>query len=811
MRKNISAGSALSFLFLAAVFLLALNKVADTDAWMQLSLGKMVWLQKSASFTEPYVYPLFGTHFYNYSWFFALVYYLSYLSLGLYGVVTLKALCILAAFAILLKDSLRPYRNYVISVVVLSTVVILARHRFVERPDTFLMIFISFTIFSLNAYLYDGKKYLYCLPAVHVLWANSHTSLPLMVVPFLAFIGGGLIQRLGSKRGLPFEASPSSLQLRTITVVFLVSIVASFITPNFFHHFRDMGQFTSGPLVLTDAWSKLNIVELQRPVWPFDRLPFILPAVVLLSFFVNGRRLSLIHLFLVIPFLILPMTAKRFIFLLGITSGPVVVRNLSSFLETSSWKDFFSRPLPTAAAGGWIILYTTLALAQVGPFGNKNMVFGFGINAQAVPEAALQYMDRRGITGRIFNFFDWGGYVNWRDYPRRSVFMDPRAWLPMEILEKGDLHATKNPAVLDELENRYKFASLVLSYPPLVWSSLLDKSFQEKDLLVSHPEWALVYWDDIALVYVKRGGRYAPVINEDEYRFVKPANFAPFSIAKLHNDDYRKGVTKELLRNISETGSSRARAMLGLLYSEMGRWSEALDAYEKVSDVPGIDLAKVYAGMGDAAAGGGDYKKAVHYYREALERSGASSSLYYKLGLAHLNGGDKKTAVAYFEKALKLNPDLTSLYTILPGLYKKLGVSKTVNAGVPRPAGVSEAARLSRRGFAAYSAGRLDIAIADFEQAAKTNPGNPAYYSNIGYVAYDMGLLDMSYEYQMMAIEADPGFANAHYGLALVLKKWGEGKAARKHWVRYLQGEPTGKFAERAAEEIRALDAASVN
>ena len=187
----LSAHAIVIFLFLASVFLLALSKVADTDAWMHLSLGRLIWELKGLPSNEPFVYPSLDKPFAYNSWLFGLIYYLSYHAFNIYGVILLKAITITTAFYILLKDSLRPYKNHIVSIMVMTAVVVMSAHRFVERPDTFLMVFLSFSIFSLNAFVYNDKKYIYALPLTHMLWANSHASINLMFVPFCPLLLGG--------------------------------------------------------------------------------------------------------------------------------------------------------------------------------------------------------------------------------------------------------------------------------------------------------------------------------------------------------------------------------------------------------------------------------------------------------------------------------------------------------------------------------------------------------------------------------------------------------------------------------------------
>ena len=208
------------FLFLTSVFLLALCKVEDTDAWMHLSFGRLIWELKGLPSNELFVYTSLDKPFSYSSWLFGLIYYTAYHAFNIYGVTLLKAITITTAFYILIKDSLRPYKNHIVSIMVMTAVVLMSRHRFVERPDTFLMVFLSFSIFSLNAFVYDNKKYIYALPLTHMLWANSHSSINLMFVPFLSFIVGGLLQRY-LNRIVHSSHELSASQLKTIALLFL--------------------------------------------------------------------------------------------------------------------------------------------------------------------------------------------------------------------------------------------------------------------------------------------------------------------------------------------------------------------------------------------------------------------------------------------------------------------------------------------------------------------------------------------------------------------------------------------------------------
>jgi tetratricopeptide (TPR) repeat protein len=775
-----------------SVFLLALCKIEDTDTWMHLSFGKLIWHLQGLPAKEPFVYTSYDQPFSYSSWLFGLIYYLSYLAFNYYGVILLKALTVTTALFILLRDSLRPYRNYVISIVVMTVVVSMVRHRFVERPDTFLMVFLSFSIFSLNAFVFDNKKYIYALPLVHMLWANTHSSINLMCVPFLSFIAGGVLQHSIGKRRAIFSNTPSPSQVKTILLIFVTSFAASLINPYF------ISQYSFGAQFLASPWFKQEILELKSTSWEITRWPHFMTAFVLVSFILNRKRFSLIHFFMIVPFIILSFIAIRFVFLLGVVSSPIISRNLSSFVDSKSWDRFLYTKSAAALVALWLIIFPVLELNKVFFFANDRKTFGFGVNYSAIPEDALAFMDKNGITGRVFNIYQWGGYINWRDFPKRSVFVDPRGYIPVELLEKMNL-ARHRPYMMDELEAKFGFEAILLNYP------LVLADIATPDNALFHPQWALVYWDDVSLLYLKRGGRYDSIIRKNEYRFIKPAN--GITRAKMNDETYRTHIIEELKRNISETGSAKAYSYLGFALNELGMFNEAIEAYVKVLAHPSGNHVEAYNGIAYAYVNLGDADRSNEYFMKSLFLQEDASTLY-KIGVNYLSKGDEKTAMRYLEKALNLNKDLVSIYPMLIGVYRSLGMEDRairLSRDYEKSRLAQEGEDHFRAGLTAYFDGKYEIAVNEFLQSLKINPSNPAPYSNLGYVYFDIGLTEMAYDYHKKALDIDPNNANSHYGLALIYKRWGDMAMAKKQWEEYLRIEPEGYYSRRAREEVDAL------
>lgn len=797
----------LTILFLGSVFLLALSKISVIDAWVHLSAGRIIWEGKSLPINEPFAYANIGHPFLYTNWLFGLIFYIAYYTFNIYGVIILKAIIVTIAFYILLIDALRPYNNYVLTIIVMTFILLVVRHRFVERPDIVLMIFLSFSIFSLNVFIYENKRYIYALPLIHMFWANSHSSINLMFIPFLSFLVGGLTQQYLTQKGMTFSNTPSRSQLKIITLVLIASFITSLISPYF------ITQYTFGTQVLTSNYFKQELLELKAPTWATEKSPYLVTIAIIISFVFNlfiaySSRVtdlrkeypSFIHFLIIMPFIVLAFTAYRFIFLLSIVAGPIIVRNISVSVNLKQWNGLFVNKILPVAVSLWIFLYLILAVMMVEPFGSRLQKFGFGVDYEFTPEHALAYMDKKGITGRIFNSLNIGGYITWRDFPTRSVFTDTKE-VRADLVEKMSL-ALRKASVLDELYITYGFESVLIEYPNVN----ADISGIGVDIALSNPQWALVYWDDQSLLYLKRGGKYDHIINEDEYQFVKPAS--GINKLELTNKDYRSNMIKELKRNIEETGSSRAYVLIGSIYNNLGLYREAIDSYSNAKESYLYDpTATAYSGMAYAYSMLGDRDSSLKYYKKVISVK-EDAAAYYNIGTIYSEKGNNKVALNYLEKALNMNSNLTYIYPLLIDTYRKLGRENEVRKLKQQyeSASVTAIAQLHfKNGVKAYLEQRYDVAIEEFKKTIEVNPSSAMAYSNLGFAYFEAGMIDKSFESQAKAIDIAPNLASANYGLAEIYKKRGDLKMAKRYYEEYLRLEPSGFHSRRAKEEIQAL------
>jgi len=185
-----------------------------------------------------------------------------------------------------------------------------------------------------------------------------------------------------------------------------------------------------------------------------------------------------------------------------------------------------------------------------------------GLLSRRLPVEACRFVKDSGIEGTMYNSYGWGGYIGWA-LPDRKVFQDGRYLFVPFLWEEVDLEVFGpdsdrrggGAAYLDRYGVDYGIIDDTTS-PAL--ESLHLPLLSER--LFPEDRWALVYWDDLSWVFVKRIPKFEPLIRAREYRALRPARQDLIAAGTLPAP--AAAIRAELARHAREVPFSRKRTFL---------------------------------------------------------------------------------------------------------------------------------------------------------------------------------------------------------------------------------------------------------
>ena len=545
-----------------AAFAASVLKVFDPDLFHHLALGRHL-SRHGLDPGEPFLFPFQGTPAGPAPyWLGSLAIHGWHALFGDAGLPFLPALVGAALAAVLLLDSApRTGRHTRLSLAATALPLVLAvlgfRYRAAGRPELFATLLAALTLWAVRR-LEDGRpRLLWAFPALALLWTNLHPSVVVGIAVVLALPVAGAF-RLGFEKVARRPPADPGLGRRVALSVAIAAagVVAAAATPSpenpillafrFLAAGSGFGALAPAPSQASgSAQAILRVIPEMQPIRPhFWVEPFgillVLTALLLLA---RWRTARLREVLTVAVFALLAAGAARFAVLLAVACAPIAARHMGELLQQLPER---VRSVPARTAGAAACLLAALAAAPIGAM-EPMLCPGVGFRPGAYPVRGADYLRDLGFRGRLFNTFQFGGYLSWRELG--PPYQDGR----------GLLHAGEEAAAmwgpLDRrafalLDAKYRFDALLLAYPDEqpASSAAFQSRFGASDWAADRSTWALVAFDDGGLLYLRRDGAYAEQAARDEYRHALPAN-ATFS----PHQDQLLPLLQEFRRSVQES------------------------------------------------------------------------------------------------------------------------------------------------------------------------------------------------------------------------------------------------------------------
>jgi hypothetical protein len=428
----------------------------------------------------------------NSSWGFEALIWPFWRAGGVWGLVAWRWLATFGAFALLWATARRMGARGLGALLVVALCAVVYRPRTNIRPESLAGVLLALELWILEGRRRGAADRIAWLPAVAWAWANAHVTYYFGLAVAGVYLLDAIVR--------PPRERAAGPPVRPLALAVLASIAVSLLNPfgwralwqpfDFFLHQR------SEPIYRTI----LELLPLDLKDYWGQGLPLIMAGWAALLLW-RWRRLGLdlAEIVLCAGFTLVAFSARRFVGFYALVALPFLARDLEAWLASRRWR---LRPAPWAAAG---LTCVACVAAGIHDWTQPFPRWGLGLDPSGRPAAACDFIERHGVRGRAFNPFHFGGYLLWRFWPQRDR-------LPfMDIHQAGtrqdrDLYAfvQVDRGAWVELDRRHRF-----DYALLVRSQGPDERLL--DWIEADSTWALVFADDEAVLYVRRGGSLEPV------------------------------------------------------------------------------------------------------------------------------------------------------------------------------------------------------------------------------------------------------------------------------------------------------------
>jgi hypothetical protein len=354
----------------------------------------------------------------------------------------------------------------------------------------------TMVVWLLWRYLVDPRpRWLIGLPLVALVWANLHAGWLLLFLLGGAMLVGEAIDRL-TRRNLDGRPPLSWIQLRDLALALVASLAALAINPNglelYGYPFYTLSLTALNRYVM--EWFPASINTLFGQLLAGFALVAVIPAVIF-----GRRRLRTAYTLILVGLTVMAYQAIRFLLIVGPIGGAVAAAVLSPIISASgagrAISPILARLSRRRASGlgsvnrvliGLLLLIGVgVALFRVSPVAQEAEI------ARGLPAGAVAWLDANEPGERIFNRYEWGGYIG-QQRPQKLIFMDGRADVYGDALLRMYVSVIGLEVDPQIILDRYQIDHAVLP-PDWKLAAWFDAS----------PNWRQVYVDSTAAVWVR--------------------------------------------------------------------------------------------------------------------------------------------------------------------------------------------------------------------------------------------------------------------------------------------------------------------
>jgi hypothetical protein len=391
----------------------------DGDLGRHITIGNYILSTGTIPINDRFSFTKYGDPVTPHEWLAQLIFALANRFIGLDGVVLVVALVIGLAFWLVYKNSLMLSKMNVIALIGTFLAAAASSLHWLARPHIFTILFSAVWIWELERIRLGKSNLWFIFPLLMLFWVNLHGA-------FLAGFAIWICYFFGS---VDYSIKPWKLD-RIILFSGLSSALVTLVNP------VGIGIWKTSLGFLGNRYLVGHTAEYLPPNFQnVSFLPFlILILISVIVLLTSQKRICISHNLLIGGWTFAALISARNIPLYAVCVVPVLILYSSNSLMKLK-SGFMNRLLGfqenvinierKLKSGFWAV--TTVLLAAFLLYRDVDLDFAQMGNVflpDKFPVEAVNWLQKNQLEGDGFNYFPWGGYLLYRNWPEKKVFID---------------------------------------------------------------------------------------------------------------------------------------------------------------------------------------------------------------------------------------------------------------------------------------------------------------------------------------------------------------------------------------------------
>ena len=470
------------------VLLIGSMLFSDGDPGRHITAGTYMLENRTIITHDIFSYTMLGDALTPHEWLAQIVFAMAYLAMGMNGVVLLTAIVLSSTFTILYNTLLRQKPAPIFALVFTLLAALATGLHWLARPHIFTLLFFTLWTVLLRRIVKGEKTPIALFPLIMLFWANTHGAFISGFIAWAAYLGGWFLQNWFSPE------KRSRHELVQLLIIGVSSLIVTLLNPVGFKLWQtSVGYISNRYLVdLTIEYASTNFHDAIS--WP----ALVFFAVTLFALSRGWKKGTWSDGLILAGWGLLGLYSVRNLPLFVIAATPIVGSFFQTGLSDLSVLVRLEKKFHDLEFSLHGFLWPVLVIGITGMLLASGVHLdwqreGYKFRENIFPVRAVDWLDEHPQSGNMFNEFGWGGYLIYRQWPEKKVFMDGQLDFYGETLTRRHQQLIKADPGWEQVVEAYGIDWMLVP---------VDEPIAR--VLVVHPDWITLYEDDVAVIFSKR-------------------------------------------------------------------------------------------------------------------------------------------------------------------------------------------------------------------------------------------------------------------------------------------------------------------